>query len=48
MVHQGQRMVSGGHCFAGIGRKRMLIILQARARELGVKLQFETVFKAVS
>ncbi len=48
VVHQGQRMVSGGHGFAGIGRKRMLIILQARARELGVKLQFETVFKAVS
>lgn len=45
VVHQGQRMVSGGHGFAGIGRKRMLIILQARARELGVKLQFETLFK---
>ena len=33
--------VSGGHGFAGIGRKTMLILLQARARELGVKLHFE-------
>ena len=36
VVHNGVRTVSGGHGFAGIGRKRMLIILQARARELGV------------
>jgi len=45
LVHKGQRLVSGGHGFAGIGRKQMLIILQARARELGVDMQFETVFK---
>ena len=32
--HKGQRIVSGGHGFAGIGRKQMLIDLQARAREL--------------
>ncbi|MCW1934169.1 bifunctional salicylyl-CoA 5-hydroxylase/oxidoreductase [Pararhodobacter zhoushanensis] len=44
VVHQGQRNVSGGHGFAGIGRKQMLIILQQRARELGVDLQFETEF----
>ncbi|MCA8870054.1 MAG: bifunctional salicylyl-CoA 5-hydroxylase/oxidoreductase [Rhodobacteraceae bacterium] len=44
VVHKGQRMVSRGHGFAGIGRKRMLIILQARARELGVDLQFSTSF----
>ncbi len=44
-VHDGVRTVSGGHGFAGVGRKQMLIILQARARELGVNMQFETVFK---
>ena len=44
VVHDGVRTVSGGHGFAGIGRKQMLILLQARARELGVDLQFETEF----
>ena len=45
VVRGQERMVSGGHGFAGIGRKAMLIILQERARELGVHLQFETEFK---
>ena len=31
-----------GHGFCGIGRKRLLNILQDRARALGVELQFET------
>jgi anthraniloyl-CoA monooxygenase len=44
VVHDGVRTVSGGHGFAGIGRKQMLILLQDRARELGVNLQFETEF----
>ncbi len=42
VLHKGQRTVSGGHGFAGIGRMQMLTILQERARELGVDLQFET------
>lgn len=46
VIHDGVRTVSGGHGFAGIGRKAMLILLQARARELGVKLEFETIFKS--
>ena len=46
VVHDGVRTVSGGHGFAGIGRKAMLVLLQARARELGVEMQFETVFKS--
>ena len=46
VVHAGHRTVSGGHGFAGIGRKQMLILLQARARELGVDMRFETVFKS--
>ena len=44
--HNGVRTVSGGHGFAGIGRKAMLILLQARARELGVDLRFEAEFKS--
>jgi anthraniloyl-CoA monooxygenase len=42
LVHQGVRTVSGGHGFAGIGRMKMLLILQDRCRELGVNLQFST------
>ncbi|MDP3264708.1 MAG: bifunctional salicylyl-CoA 5-hydroxylase/oxidoreductase [Tabrizicola sp.] len=45
VVHNGVRTVSGGHGFAGIGRKTLLILLQARARELGVDLRFETEFR---
>ncbi len=40
--HRGQRLVSTGHGFCGIGRKQLLLILQARARELGVVLEFES------
>ena len=47
VVHDGVRTVSGGHGFAGIGRKQMLILLQERARELGVELRFETEFTSV-
>jgi len=46
VVHDGVRTVSGGHGFAGIGRKQMLILLQTRARELEVELLFETEFRA--
>ncbi|MDE3120891.1 MAG: bifunctional salicylyl-CoA 5-hydroxylase/oxidoreductase [Paracoccaceae bacterium] len=45
VVHNGARTVSGGHGFAGIGRKKMLVLLQERARELGVDLRFETEFR---
>jgi anthraniloyl-CoA monooxygenase len=41
-VHfRGETVTSGGHGFIGIGRKRLLEILQDRARELGVLLHFE-------
>lgn len=39
--YRGKSIISGGHGFCGIGRKQLLILLQARARELGVKLYFE-------
>ena len=42
IVLGGERVVSGGHGFCGIGRMRLLLILQARARELGVDLRFAT------
>ena len=40
--YRGTVQTSGGHGFCGIGRKRLLRILQRRARELGVKIRFET------
>ena len=41
-VHvRGACIRSSGHGFIGIDRKRLLNILQERARELGVKLHFE-------
>ncbi|HEY1394178.1 MAG TPA: FAD-dependent monooxygenase, partial [Methylibium sp.] len=39
---RGHKIRSGGHGFCGIGRKRLLNILQKRCEELGVKLVFET------
>jgi anthraniloyl-CoA monooxygenase len=39
---RGHRIRSSGHGFCGIGRKRLLNILQARCEELGVRLVFET------
>ena len=38
---KGRRIRSGGHGFVGIGRKRLLNILQARCEALGVELRFE-------
>ncbi|QFT59590.1 NADPH dehydrogenase [Sulfitobacter sp. THAF37] len=48
LIYKGQKTVSSGHGFCGIGRKQLLIILQARARELGVNLQFETEVESAS
>jgi len=39
---RGEVVTSTGHGFCGIGRKRLLNILQARAEDLGVELVFET------
>jgi anthraniloyl-CoA monooxygenase len=39
--YRGSKQLSTGHGFCGIGRKQLLLDLQARARELGVKLEFE-------
>jgi anthraniloyl-CoA monooxygenase len=42
VFHKKTRTVSTGHGFCGIGRKRLLQLLQRRARDLGVELVFET------
>jgi anthraniloyl-CoA monooxygenase len=40
-VHvKGERITSGGHGFAAMNRRRLLQILQARCRELGVTIRF--------
>src|SRR5512137_666415 len=39
---KGRVIRSGGHGFVGIGRKKLLNILQARCEALGVELVFET------
>ena len=41
----GKNFISGGHGFCGIGRKRLLNILQERAEGLGVNLIFESEVK---
>ena len=42
VVVHGRRITSGGHGFSGIARKRLLGILQERARDVGVDLRFST------
>ncbi|MEP3275962.1 MAG: bifunctional salicylyl-CoA 5-hydroxylase/oxidoreductase [Stappiaceae bacterium] len=44
VVHNGARTVSTGHGFCGIGRRQLLVLLQERARQLGVEQMFETEF----
>jgi anthraniloyl-CoA monooxygenase len=39
---KGTKITSGGHGFCGIGRKKLLNILQVRAAELGVEQLFQT------
>ena len=41
VFHAGVKSISTGHGFCGIGRHRLLLLLQERARELGVELRFE-------
>ncbi len=42
LLFKGSRIRSGGHGFVGIGRKKLLNILQARCEALGVQLVFES------
>jgi len=40
--YRGETHLSSGHGFCGIGRKKLLLLLQDRARALGVDLRFQT------
>ncbi|MEM8884457.1 MAG: bifunctional salicylyl-CoA 5-hydroxylase/oxidoreductase [Planctomycetota bacterium] len=40
--YEGERILSGGHGFCGIERKQLLLLLTARAQELGVRCHFNT------
>ncbi|WP_274424688.1 bifunctional salicylyl-CoA 5-hydroxylase/oxidoreductase [Chelativorans sp. YIM 93263] len=42
VVYRGTRTVSTGHGFCGIGRKKLLTLLQERARALGVEMHFQS------
>ena len=44
----GARVVSTGHGFCGLSRKRLLMILHDRCRDLGVRLAFQRDIKSVS
>ena len=46
--HRGKKTLSSGHGFCGIGRHKLLLILQKRAVELGINLNFETEAEAAS
>jgi anthraniloyl-CoA monooxygenase len=45
--YRGSVTRSSGHGFCGIGRRRLLTILQERARALGIRLAFETEIEGV-
>ncbi|MFJ8671627.1 bifunctional salicylyl-CoA 5-hydroxylase/oxidoreductase [Streptomyces sp. NPDC093589] len=42
IVHRGRTLTSTGHGFAALGRRRLLAVLHARCRSLGVRLLFRT------
>jgi len=46
--HRGECVVSTGHGFAALSRKRLLLILQERCRQLGVYLEFEREVETVA
>lgn len=48
MHHKSEALRSTGHGFCGIGRMRLLNILQARAAELGIRILFETEAEDIS
>jgi anthraniloyl-CoA monooxygenase len=48
VIFRGETQRSSGHGFSGIGRKRLLNILEQRARDLGVRLEFEHEFEGTS
>lgn len=47
ILYRGTREESTGHGFCGIGRMRLLLLLQERAKQLGVTLKFESNVESV-
>lgn len=47
VVYRGEREESTGHGFCGIGRMRLLLLLQQRAKDLGVTLNFASEVESV-
>jgi anthraniloyl-CoA monooxygenase len=47
-VYQGETIRTAGHGFCGCGRVELLVLLQARCRELGVNLNFECAINDLS
>jgi len=43
----GAKVTSTGHGFCGLARKQLLLILQARCRELGIRMSFEHVVENI-
>jgi anthraniloyl-CoA monooxygenase len=48
VIRNDEKIVSSGHGFCGIGRRQLLLLLQERARQLGVELRFETELEGAS
>jgi len=46
--YSGKKLVSTGHGFCGIGRQKLLTLLQKRAHDLDVELRFETEIEAAA
>jgi 2-polyprenyl-6-methoxyphenol hydroxylase-like FAD-dependent oxidoreductase len=47
IVHRGERVVIDGVGFSAIGRLQLLQLLQQRARQAGVVLQFDTALRSI-
>jgi anthraniloyl-CoA monooxygenase len=45
--YAGKKVTSTGHGFCGLARKKLLLLLQERCRELGVRLHFEYTVKDI-
>ncbi len=45
--YAGEKVTSTGHGFCGLARKQLLLLLQERCRELGVRMHFEHVVEDI-
>ncbi len=47
VVHGERTLQSGGHGYAALSRKRLLLLLSERAREVGVDIRYETNIESI-